>query len=88
MRKLVFVLTALVMGAFAFASGSPVSAAPVGAVASMSDLVQVKTENVHYRRYWHRHRWHRHRHWHHRRHWRRHYHRRCFWRYGRRYCRW
>jgi hypothetical protein len=85
MRKLLFALVAVAMGAFAFASGTPASAAAVGAVTAASDIIKTGTssvsEQVGYRRpHW------RHRHWRHR-HWRRH-HRRCFWRYGRRYCRW
>jgi hypothetical protein len=79
MRKLLFALAVVVMGGFAFASGTPASAMSAGAVTGISDLVTANpaTENVG-RRYWHR-RWHR-------RHWR--HHRRCWWRHGRRYCRW
>lgn len=84
MRKLLFALAVVVMGGFAFASGTPASAMSAGAVTGLSDLVTSKatTENVHWRPYWHRHG--------HYRHYRRSYrhHRRCWWRYGRRYCRW
>lgn len=85
MRKLLFALAVVVMGGFAFASGTPASAMSAGAVTSVGDLVTANptTENVGsrygYRRHWHRHR-------HYRRSWRPH--RQCFWRYGRRHCRW
>lgn len=84
MRKLIFALAVMVMGGFAMATGTPASAMSAGAVTTIGDIVtaNASTESVHWRPYWHRHGHHRgYRHgWRHKRH--------CWWRYGRRYCRW
>lgn len=94
MRKLLFALVAVAMGSFAFASGTPASAAVAGAVTSMSDIVKSGgssiVDQVGYRRHYRGGRHYRHRHWRPRFFRHRHYrsHRNCWWRHGRRYCRW
>lgn len=97
MRKLLFALAVVVMGGFAFASGTPASAMSAGALTTMSDVVNSSStaEKVawvrtcswrygrrHCRSYW-RPSWR----YGYRRSWRHHDRRRCHWRYGRRICR-
>lgn len=84
MRKLLFALAMLMVGAFAFGTGSPASAAvTAGSVTGMSDIVKAdntlsKTYHRRGRYCWnHPYSWRcrRHRH----RHYRRHYYRRYWW---------
>jgi hypothetical protein len=62
MRKLLFALAVLMTGAFAFAAGSPASAASAGAVSGLSDVVKSNptVEKVyHRRRHYYRHHYYR-----------------------------
>jgi hypothetical protein len=86
MRKLLFALIVTVMGAFAFAGGTPANAMTAGAVTGMSDIVKSGSSIDQVRCWWRygrrycswghrpRYRWHRRHHnrwWGHRRHYRR-----------------
>ena len=81
MRKLIFTLAIAVIGALAYAAGSPASAMTASPVAGMSEIV--KSDATVQKVYHHR-RWGHHRHWRFRHHGYRH----CWWRHGHRYCRW
>lgn len=72
MRKLIFALAMLVVGAFAFGTGTPANAATAGSVTTLADIVKPSNlgEKVHYRRRFC---------------WRHPYHWRCRRRYHRRY---
>lgn len=86
MRKLLFALALMVMGAFAFAAGTPASAMTAAPVAGMSDVV--KADGLTQVRHWRHRRHHYWRHHHRRHHYWRYNHRRCWWHRGHRHCRW